>query len=100
MNEAWLYILVMGIVTFVIRALPMLLINRPITNPFFKSFLHYVPYVTLSVMTFPAIMHATQNPVSGLAAFVIGLVAAFLRCGMFTVALICCTSVFVLELFL
>ena len=60
----WLYIAVMFAVSYTIRILPLTLIRKPIRNQFIQSFLYYVPYVTLAVMTFPAIINATQ-PVSG-----------------------------------
>ena len=59
-HEMFLYILVMTAVTFAIRLLPLTLLRRPIRNRFLRSFLYYVPYVTLAVMTFPAIVEATQ----------------------------------------
>lgn len=63
--KAWLYILVMALTTYLIRVLPLTLIRKPIRSVFLKSFLYYVPYVTLAVMTFPAITEATQSPSPG-----------------------------------
>ena len=60
----------------------------------------YVPYVTLSVMTFPAIIYATQSPISGFAALVVGVVSAWLGANLFKVAVSCCGTVFILELIL
>ena len=51
----------MAIATYAIRVLPLTLIRKEITNKYIKSFLYYVPYVTLAVMTFPAILTATQS---------------------------------------
>ena len=68
----YIYIAVMALVSYTIRILPLTLIRKPIQNPFLRSFLFYVPYVTLAVMTFPAIMNATQSPIAGAAAMVIG----------------------------
>ena len=96
----YLYILVMFLVSYAIRVLPLTLIRKPIRNPFIQSFLYYVPYVTLAVMTFPAIVNATQNPFAGAAALVVGMVAAWLGAGLFPVSVLCCAVVFVLELFL
>ena len=61
----YIYIAVMAAVSYTIRVLPLTLIRKPIKNQFIQSFLYYVPYVTLAVMTFPAIIHATQTPISG-----------------------------------
>ena len=67
---------------------------------FLRSFLFYVPYVTLSVMTFPAIMNATQSPIAGAAAMVIGIVAAWCGLGLLPVSLVCCATVLILEHFI
>ena len=96
----YIYIFIMAAVTYAIRALPLTLIRKPIKNRFLQSFLHYVPYVTLAVMTFPAILTATQAPVAGAAALAAGIAAAWLGAGLLPVAAICCGVVFVLELFL
>ncbi len=94
------YILIMAAVSYAIRVLPLTLIRKPIKNRFIQSFLYYVPYVTLAVMTFPAIIHATQSPVSGLLALAVGIVAAWLGAGLFGVAVLCCAAVLVCELFI
>lgn len=100
MNNVWIYILIMAAVTFAIRVLPLTLIRRQIENRFIRSFLYYVPYVTLAVMTFPAILDATQNPIAGAAALVVGIVAAYFGWDLFRVALSCCSVVLILEIFL
>ena len=79
----YLYIAVMAAVSYAIRVLPLTLIRKPIRNRFLQSFLYYVPYVTLAVMTFPAIIHATQTPISGAVALVVGAAAAWLGAGLF-----------------
>lgn len=95
-----IYIAIMAGVTYAIRVLPLTLIRKQIKNRFLKSFLYYVPYITLAVMTFPAIMETTQSPIAGLAALFIGMIAAWLGAGLFPVAVVCCAIVFILELFL
>ena len=99
-HNIWLYILVMAGVSYLIRAVPLVLIRREITNKTVRSFLYYVPYVTLSVMTFPAILEATQSPWSGLAALVVGILMAWLGRSLFQVAVGCCLVVLLAELFL
>ena len=99
-RNIWLYILVMAAVTYLIRMAPLVLIRREITNRTVRSFLHYVPYVTLSVMTFPAILEATQTPWSGLAALAVGIAMAWLGRSLFQVVVGCCLVVLVAELFL
>ena len=96
--NAYLYIFTMAAVTFLIRVLPLTLIRRPIRSRLIRSFLYYVPYVTLAVMTFPAILSATQSRISGLVALAVGLVLAWMGAGLFPVALSCCGAVLLVEL--
>ena len=99
-TDIYIYILLMAITVFIIRVLPLTLIRKPIQNRFIRSFLYYVPYVTLSVMTFPAIVRATDNPVSGVIALLLGMIGAYKELGLFKVTLICCISVLLLEMFI
>ncbi len=94
----YIYIIVAFVVTYAIRVLPLTLIRRPIKNRFVRSFLYYVPYVTLAVMTFPAIVYATDNIWSGVAAFAVGLAVAWFSGNLFAVALLASGIVLVLEL--
>lgn len=100
MNNVYIYIGIMFLVTFLIRVLPLTLIRKKITNVTLRSFLYYVPYVTLAVMTFPAIIEATGSIWSGIAALVAGIILAYLNVSLFGVAVSCCAVVFILELFL
>jgi branched-subunit amino acid transport protein len=88
----------MAAVTYLIRVLPLTLIRKPIKNKTLRSFLYYVPYVTLAVMTFPAILEATESPIAALVAFVGAMVLAYFGKSLFFVAVSACVSVFVLEL--
>lgn len=94
------YILVASLVTLAIKILPLTLIRGEIKNVTVRSFLYYVPYVTLAVMTFPAILHATLSPISGGLALLVGIAAAWFGASLFKVALICCSVVFITELFI
>lgn len=98
MHSAWSYIVVMAVVTYTIRALPMTFLRKPVHNRFIRSFLYYVPYVTLAVMTFPAIVHTGSNVWQGLAAFVIGLVLSWRNAGLFATAAGCCAAVLIVGL--
>lgn len=97
MHNVYIYILIMALVCYIIRALPMTLIRRPIKNKFIRSFLFYVPYVTLAVMTFPAITECTQSPLAGALALIVGIIAAWFGADLFKVAVICCAVVFITE---
>ena len=100
LNNAWIYIDVMAGVTYLIRVLPLTLIRKEIKNQTIRSFLFYVPYVTLAVMTFPAIIQATDSMWAGLAALIAGIALAWFGGSLFQVAVAACAVVFVLELFL
>jgi branched-subunit amino acid transport protein len=91
-------ILVMAGVTYLIPVLPPVLIRREIKSRFIRSFLYYVPYVTLSVMTFPAILYATASIWSALAALAVAVVLSLLRCKLPVVAVAACATVFLTEL--
>ena len=97
-GNPWLYILTMALVTYLIRVAPLVLIRREITNRTIRSFLYYVPYATLSVMTFPAIMDATQTPLAGLAALGTGIFLAWRGRSLLQVAVLSCLVVLLLEL--
>ena len=99
-HEIYIYIAVMSAVTLAIRILPLTLIRREIKNVTIRSFLYYVPYVTLAVMTFPAILVSTRSGVSGGLALIVGVVAAWIGASLFRVAVLCCVVVFVSEIFL
>ncbi len=99
-HNIYLYILVMAAVTYFIRVLPLTLIRGEIKSPYIRSFLYYVPYVTLSVMTFPAILTATASIWSAAAAFCAAVVLAYRGKSLFKVSLTACVVVFIIELFL
>lgn len=96
-HNIYIYIFIMAAVSYVIRVLPFTLIRKKIENPFIQSFLYYVPYVTLSVMTFPAILEATQNPIAGFVALIAGAVVAWCGLGLFGTAVTACVLVYVCE---
>lgn len=96
----WIYILISAAVSYLIRVTPLVLIRREITNRTLRSFLYYVPYVTLSVMTFPAIVEATESPIAGTLALLAGGALAWRGGTLLQVALACCGVVFVAEMLL
>ena len=93
----YLYIAAMALTTYAIRVLPLTLIRKPIRSRFLRSFLYYVPYVTLAVMTFPAITSATDSLIAGACAMLVGIVSAWLGLGLLPVSLLCCASVLALQ---
>lgn len=100
MSSTIFYILIMAIVTYLIRVLPLTLVRKDIKNVFIRSFLYYVPYVTLAVMIFPAILDSTASTWSALFGFIVAILASYRGVSLVNVALLACVSVFIVELFL
>jgi len=73
----YVYIFTMALTTYLIRVLPMTIFRKPIRSRFLRSFLHYVPYVCLTAMTFPAILSSTASVISGAAALAVGVLLAY-----------------------
>lgn len=93
----YLYILVMAVTTYLIRAVPLTLLKKPIRSRFLRSFLHYVPTACLTAMTFPAILYATDHVVSGAAGLAVGVLLALKNKSLIVVAVASCAAVFVAE---
>ncbi|MEE1198968.1 MAG: AzlD domain-containing protein [Acutalibacteraceae bacterium] len=98
-NFVW-YLLTMAGVTYLIRMLPLVLIKKKITNKYVVSFLYYLPYAVLTVMTVPAVFYATGNVWSALVGFIVALLVAYFEKGLMTVALCSCGGVLITELIL
>ena len=97
-GNPYIYLFWMAVVTYAVRVLPLTLLKRRITNPILHSFLYYVPYVTLAVMTFPAMVQATRSPVSGALALAVGAVVAWRGGSLFVVGVSACAVVYLCEL--
>lgn len=96
--KLYMYILAMALTTFLIRAVPLVLLKKPIRSRFLRSFLHYVPTACLTAMTFPAILYATENLISGAVGLLVGITLAFARKSLVVVAVASCSAVFLTEL--
>ena len=97
MTSLYIHLAVMAGVTYLVRMLPLAFLRHEVKQPFVRSFLHYVPYVTLSVMTFPAILHATESTASATAGFIIALLLAYCGKSLITVALAASAAVYIAE---
>ncbi len=99
-NNVYIYIGIMALVTYLMRVLPMTIFRKEIKNKTIRSFLYYVPYVTLTVMTFPAILEATGSVWSGFAALIVGVLVAWKGGSLLIVSIVSCAVVFVIEMFI
>ena len=98
MNNIYLSIVVTALMTYAVRVLPLTLLRKPVRNSFLRSFLFYVPYVTLAVMTFPAIVETTAVRAAGIAALLAGILIAWRGYSLITVAVSCCSVVLLIEI--
>lgn len=96
----WMYLLVTAGVTYLVRMVPLVLVKGKITNRFVLSFLHYIPYAVLSVMTIPAIFTATGSLVSAAAGFAVAMVLAWQGRSLVQVAAAACGAVLLVEILL
>lgn len=93
----YLYVLVMAVTTYLIRAIPLTLLKTPIQNRFLRSFLHYVPTACLTAMTFPAILYATDHMLSGAVGLAVGILLALKNKSLIVVAISSAAAVFLIE---
>lgn len=94
----WLYLLVTAGVTYLVRALPLVLVKGKIRSRFILSFLHYIPYAVLSIMTIPAIFYATGEPVSAVAGFLVAVFLAWKEKSLLQVSAAACAAVLLVQL--
>ena len=94
----WTYLLVMAGITYLIRMVPLVLVKKKIKNRFVLSFLYYIPYAVLSVMTIPAIFYSTAYKVSALAGFTVAVILSYFEKSLLKVAAFSCVAVFAAEL--
>lgn len=98
MHNTYIHILVMAVVTYIVREIPLVFFKNEIKSVFIKSFLHYVPYVTLSVMTFPAIITASGNSLWGVIGFAVAIIVSLIKGSLPLVASCCCLAVYISSL--
>lgn len=98
MKNYYVYLAVMALVTYLIRMVPFVLVKKKIKNRFLLSFLYYVPYAVLSVMTVPAIFYSTDKGLSAAVGFLTAVVLAYFEKSLLSVAASACVAVYVTEL--
>lgn len=91
------YIIVMALVTYLIRVLPIACFQKEIKSQFVKSFLFYVPYAVLGAMTFPAIFTAGGEILPSTIGCVVALYLAYKGKGLVSVALAACIAVYLVS---
>lgn len=100
LGRFFLYLIVMAGVTYLVRAVPLVLIKKKITNVFIRSFLAYIPCAVLAAMTFPGILYATGSFASAVVGTVGAIVLSYFGAGLPVVALVSFILVFVSGFFM
>lgn len=98
MKEYWIYLLILSGSTYLIRAIPFVLVEKKIENRFARSFLHYIPYAVLTAMTVPAVFFAAGNVPAAVVGFAAAVLVALMGKGLTTVAIAACAGVYVTDL--
>lgn len=96
--NVYLCIILMSAVTYAIRMLPLVLLRHEITNTFVLSFLHYAPYVTLAVMTFPGILYCTDSLTTSLVGFACAVTLTLLKLGLVPTIVFSCIAAYIAQL--
>lgn len=96
--NVYLCIVIMSVVTYTIRMLPLLVLRKEITNRFILSFLHYAPYVTLAVMTFPGILYCTDSLATSLVGFACAVTLTLLKLGLVPTIVFSCIAAYIAQL--
>ena len=100
MKDFWIYLAILAGSTYLIRAIPFVLLKKKITNRYVRSFLYYIPYAVLSAMTLPAAIFATGNPIIGIVGLLIGGIFAYMGKGLTVVAVVTCLSSLLTDIIL
>lgn len=77
MTKPFIAVLLMALVTYIPRVLPMAIFQHEIKSKYIKSFLHYVPYAVLSALTFPDIFTSTGDWNTAICATIVALFLAY-----------------------
>lgn len=94
----FVYVFVMAMVTYLIRMLPLVLVRKKIKNRFLLSFLYYIPYAVLTVMTIPAIFYSTSSGISAWVGFIVALLMAYFNNSLLGVSISSCVAALICEL--
>ena len=98
MKNFYIYLLIMAGITYLIRMVPLVIFKKKIKSRFILSFLYYVPYAVLTVMTVPAIFSSTASWVSALFGFLVALLLSLMEKSLLLVAASSCLTVFLVEM--
>lgn len=96
--KAFIAAIVMAIVTYITRVLPIALVNSKLKSNFLRSFLFYVPFAVLGAMTFPGILYSTQHRLAAFIGMLVAVGLAYFEKNLMTVAVSAIFVVYICEL--
>lgn len=97
-NKAIIAVLLMCLVTYLPRMIPITLFKQQIKSNYVKSFLNYVPYAVLASLTFPDVFTSTRYLASGIVGTIFALYLAWKEKSLVTVAIGAIIVVYITEL--
>lgn len=99
-NNLYIYmaILIMASITYIIRLIFPVLLRKPLRSKFLKSFIHYAPFVTLAVLTVPAIFYVSDNLTATITGFVVSLLTAWFTSNLPVTCIAGCLSVLIASI--
>lgn len=100
MSKILICVVIMAVVTYIPRVLPIILMRRKIKSKFIKNFLDYTPYAVLGALTFPDIFYSTGNYYSAVAGTVVAIILGCFKQSLVVVAIAAIITVFVFEILL
>ncbi|HHU51564.1 MAG TPA: AzlD domain-containing protein [Firmicutes bacterium] len=100
MDQTLIAVLLMAVVTYLPRVVPMIFVRKRLESPFLRSFLYYVPYAALGAMTFPGILYSTGDLSSAIAGMSVALLLSFYGKGLLPVAVGAIAAVYAIQFFL
>lgn len=99
MNNLWVVVIGMGLVTYLPRMIPMVILQELKLPKFFKRFLGFIPFAALGALIFPGIIYSTPNIESAVFGGIISVIFALFRVNLIIVVFSGIFGVYVFELF-
>lgn len=85
MLKTLIMVLIMAVITYGLRVLPITLIRKKVKSPYLNAFLNYVPFAILGALTIPDVFYSTQDMTSAVLGTIVALIVAYTGRGLLTV---------------
>lgn len=91
-------VILMALVTYIPRVLPVTIFRKQIKSRFIRSFLDYTPYAVLGALTFPDVFTSTGNLYSAAGGTAVAVFLGYKGKSLVVVAVAAIVTVYALEL--